>query len=147
MKHFGTATRILLVHNRYQQPGGEDTAFAAESKLLEAYGHHVVEYTSHNAQVSKMTRSALVKATLWNKAVNQELRALIRKERPQVAHFHNTFPLRLHPLRKCERPVPRPTGSVNYPLEGKLGLPESSATTTNSGVTPSIRSSGGSIIA
>jgi glycosyltransferase involved in cell wall biosynthesis len=40
-----------------------------------------------------MNRHTLVKATLWNQAVYRELRALIRRERPQVAHFHNTFPL------------------------------------------------------
>jgi len=31
--------RILLVHNHYQQPGGEDQVFAAEGKLLESFGH------------------------------------------------------------------------------------------------------------
>src|SRR5215212_8490978 len=85
--------RVLLVHNRYQQPGGEDKAFMAESKLLEAYGHQVLEYTVHNHMISKMSRPALVKAAIWNKAVCQELRNLIHKERPEVAHFHNTLPL------------------------------------------------------
>lgn len=85
--------RVLLLHNRYQQPGGEDKAFMAESKLLEAYGHQVLEYTVHNDLVSKMSRLALGKATIWNKAVYEELRRLIHKERPEVAHFHNTFPL------------------------------------------------------
>jgi glycosyltransferase involved in cell wall biosynthesis len=85
--------RVLLLHNRYQQPGGEDKAFIAESRLLEAYGHQVLEYTLHNDLVSKMSRPALAKAAIWNKTVYQELRSLIHKERPEVAHFHNTFPL------------------------------------------------------
>jgi glycosyltransferase involved in cell wall biosynthesis len=85
--------RILLVHNRYQQPGGEDKAFTAEAKLLEAHDHQVLEYTSHNNGVSKMSRPALAKATVWNGAVYRELRVLIHRERPQVVHFHNTFPL------------------------------------------------------
>jgi glycosyltransferase involved in cell wall biosynthesis len=85
--------RILLVHNEYQQPGGEDKAFAAEGELLEAHAHQVLEYRSHNNLVSKMNRLALAKATVWNSAVYRELRVLIRRERPQVAHFHNTFPL------------------------------------------------------
>ena len=34
--------RILLIHNRYLQPGGEDTVFEAERALLERYGHEVV---------------------------------------------------------------------------------------------------------
>src|SRR5215207_3493717 len=85
--------RVLLVHNRYQQPGGEDQVCAAEGELLEARGHQVLRYTSHNDEVGEMHRPALAKATVWNGAVYRELLALIRKDRPQVAHFHNTFPL------------------------------------------------------
>jgi glycosyltransferase involved in cell wall biosynthesis len=84
---------VLLLHNRYQQAGGEDQVFTAEGKLLEERGHRVLRYTLHNDQVSEMSRAGLAKATVWNGAVYRELRALIRKEQPQVAHFHNTFPL------------------------------------------------------
>lgn len=90
MKNF---MKVLLVHNYYQQPGGEDQVFASESELLETHGHSVVRYTAHNDKVSEMNSLSLVQATLWNKAVYSELRTLINKERPQVAHFHNTFPL------------------------------------------------------
>lgn len=86
-------TRVLLVHNRYQQAGGEDEVFAAEADLLEEHGHRVVRYTLHNDRITGMSRSALARATVWNGAVYRELRALIRKERPRVGHFHNTFPL------------------------------------------------------
>lgn len=85
--------RVLLLHNRYQQPGGEDGVFAAESDLLEARGHQVLQYTAHNDRVAKMGRPALARATVWNGEVYRELRDLIRRERPYVAHFHNTFPL------------------------------------------------------
>ena len=34
--------RLLLVHNYYQQRGGEDVVFEAEAKLLRERGHHVV---------------------------------------------------------------------------------------------------------
>src|SRR5215211_5272624 len=85
--------RLLLLHNHYQQPGGEDQVFAAEGELLEAHGHRVLRYTAHNDQVAKMSGSALARATVWNGVVYRELRALIRRERPEVAHFHNTLPL------------------------------------------------------
>ncbi len=84
---------MLLLHNRYQQAGGEDQVFAAEGELLEAHGHQVVRYVTHNDQVTKMSRPAVAKATVWNGTAYRELRALIRRERPQLAHFHNTFPL------------------------------------------------------
>ena len=85
--------KVLAVHNGYQQPGGEDQVFLAESALLESYGHRVVRYTRHNDQVTGMNRLSLAGNTLWSSGAYQELRALIRREKPQVAHFHNTFPL------------------------------------------------------
>lgn len=85
--------RILCLHNYYQQPGGEDQVFAAESALLTEKGHHVVRYIKENNQIASMGRFSLTQVTLWNSAVYRELRALIRQERPQVVHLHNTFPL------------------------------------------------------
>lgn len=37
--------RVLLVHNYYQQPGGEDQVFAAESSMLEEHGRQVFRHT------------------------------------------------------------------------------------------------------
>lgn len=85
--------KILLVHNYYQQPGGEDQVFLTEAALLETQGHCVVRYTLHNDQLAEMNPLPLIQATVWNKAVYRKLRALICRERPQVVHFHNTFPL------------------------------------------------------
>ncbi len=85
--------RILLVHNHYRQPGGEDQAFAAEGALLAAYGHRVVRYTLHNDQAEQRGRLRLMGNALWNNSVFHELRGLIQRERPHIVHFHNTFPL------------------------------------------------------
>jgi glycosyltransferase involved in cell wall biosynthesis len=85
--------RILAVHNYYQQPGGEEQIFNTEATLLQSYGHDVLRYTLNNEQITEMNSLALAKNTLWNSQVYQELRSLIRQEKPQVAHFHNTFPL------------------------------------------------------
>ena len=84
---------ILLVHNKYQQLGGEDTIFATEAELLESYGHRVWRYQVDNKAIEKMDRLELTKATLWNKKIYKEIRAIIREFKPQIAHFHNTFPL------------------------------------------------------
>lgn len=85
--------RILLAHNYYQQPGGEDGCFAEEAALLEERGHHVLRYTMHNNQIRAMSSLEVAGKTLWNRTAYRELRRLIRREKPQVAHFHNTFPL------------------------------------------------------
>ncbi len=85
--------RILTIHNYYQQPGGEEQIFNTETTLLEFYGHEVLRYTLDNDQIVGMNPLVLAKNTLWNSSVYQDLRSLIRREKPQVAHFHNTFPL------------------------------------------------------
>lgn len=84
---------VLLIHNAYQRPGGEDEVFAEEASLLESRGHRVLRYTAHNDSVAAMGRAALAGKTLWNQEAYRELRSAIRRGRPDVVHFHNTFPL------------------------------------------------------
>lgn len=85
--------KALLCHNHYQQPGGEDQVFADEARLLESRGHEVVRYTRHNDDVPEMKPLDVAKRTFWNRRTYQELRNLIRRERPDVLHATNTFPL------------------------------------------------------
>lgn len=88
--------KILVVHNAYQQRGGEDAVVGAEVRLLEANGHAVVRYERHNDEL--LGRGALggidaAVETVWSSKSFREMKALVEKERPDVAHFHNTFPL------------------------------------------------------
>jgi glycosyltransferase involved in cell wall biosynthesis len=85
--------KILAVHNRYQRPGGEDQVFVDETTLLETRNHRVLRYEVHNDQVKQVNRLTLAKDTVWNTSAYRELGALIRRERPDVVHFHNTLPL------------------------------------------------------
>lgn len=85
--------KVLLVHNHYQQPGGEDQVFTDETALLRAQDHKVFCYTASNDRIEGMSPLALAGATLWHQPIWRELRTLVRRERPHVAHFHNTFPL------------------------------------------------------
>ena len=85
--------RVLVLHNYYQQPGGEDQIFAAETRLLEAHGNEVIRFTMHNDVIRELGPLHAAKNLFWNSDVYAELRGLIRKTRPQVMHSHNTFPL------------------------------------------------------
>ncbi len=84
---------ILIVHNFYQQFGGEDGVFNTEAELLRSYGHQVVVVTRHNDSIRQIRRPMLAGATIWNSASYHELRETMRQHRPDVVHFHNTFPL------------------------------------------------------
>jgi glycosyltransferase involved in cell wall biosynthesis len=85
--------RILRVHNYYQQPGGEDQSFAAEIALLEQHGHEVIRFTVHNDAINSMGRLEVAGKTLWNREMYKQIAALIAREKPEIAHFENTFPL------------------------------------------------------
>ena len=86
-------SKILLAHNYYQQPGGEDTAFESEVNLLRERGHQVVEYIEHNDLIVKMNKVSLATQTLWSRNSYQKILTLIEKEKTNIAHFHNIFPL------------------------------------------------------
>ena len=110
--------RILVAHNRYQEPGGEDAVFAAEASLLESRGQVVVRYEVDNANIDAMSRPALARATIWNPQTVRDVRALIRRARPDVLHAHNTFPLispALYHAARAER-VPVVQTLHNYRL-------------------------------
>ncbi len=89
----GESLRVLMLHNFYQSRGGEDQVFRAEKTLLEDHGHEVITYTAHNDTIAGMGNVALLRGTFWNRDAYHQIRALIRKHRPEVLHAHNTFPL------------------------------------------------------
>ncbi|MBD1847788.1 glycosyltransferase [Cyanobacteria bacterium FACHB-63] len=85
--------RVLIVHNYYQQFGGEDQIFQTEASLLESQGHAVHRYTLHNNQIGEAVPIKTGMNTLWNFQSYRSLRSQIREFKPDVTHFHNTFPL------------------------------------------------------
>ena len=56
--------RVLIAHNFYQQPGGEDQVFRSELALLESRGHRPVAFEMHNDDVRGMGKIALTGATM-----------------------------------------------------------------------------------
>lgn len=47
---------ILIVHNYYQIPGGEDTVVANENGMLEKHGHKVMLYSRNSAELKQMSK-------------------------------------------------------------------------------------------
>jgi glycosyltransferase involved in cell wall biosynthesis len=90
----GESMKILLVHNRYQQAGGEDVVFQQEKKNLERAGHHVVTYERSNHEIeqfSALQRAMLVKRIVWAADSRREFDQLLAREAPDLVHVHNTF--------------------------------------------------------
>jgi glycosyltransferase involved in cell wall biosynthesis len=88
--------KVLLVHNRYRHSGGEDEVVLRESELLRSAGHEVQEYTRHNSEIVEdgiLSKAKVAMRTLWAWDSVSGLRSLLKRLKPDVAHFHNTFPL------------------------------------------------------
>jgi len=87
---------VLVIHNRYQQPGGEDAVVRAEVDLLRSAGNRVALYTRNNSDIAGyglLQKASLLASTTWNRKTHADIRALIRQHRPDVAHCHNFLPL------------------------------------------------------
>ncbi len=85
-----------MAHCRYRQAGGEDASFAAESGMLRDRGHPVLSYTRDNHEIDDyglVAKLTLPWRTVWAADSRRHLAELLRQERPDVAHFQNTFPL------------------------------------------------------
>jgi glycosyltransferase involved in cell wall biosynthesis len=85
--------KIVLVHNYYQRPGGEDVVFAAEAALLRQKGHEVVQYTEDNRCIKGVRQIAVAAHTIWSGSTRHRLLRILHGVRCDVVHFHNTFPL------------------------------------------------------
>lgn len=86
--------KILLVHNSYQQEGGEDAVVEQESQLLARMGHCVVEYRRSNREIqhySAFGRVIFARRAVWAADSRHEVGNLLGKHKALVAHVHNTF--------------------------------------------------------
>jgi glycosyltransferase involved in cell wall biosynthesis len=86
--------KIVLVHNEYQQPGGEDVVFIQEKQILERAGHQVILYQRSNHEITDLStfdRLLLPARVIWSAKSHREFGSLLAAERPDIVHVHNTF--------------------------------------------------------
>ncbi len=63
--------KIMLVHNQYQRPGGEDVVFEQERQLLQRAGHELSIYQRSNVEIDERVihgRIELVKTHSFGEA-------------------------------------------------------------------------------
>lgn len=88
--------KILQIHNYYQQPGGEESVMNTEADLLQKNGHTVLKYTCSNDAISQSSLVSNITTginTIWSFKHYNAVKALLKRERPDVCHVHNSFPL------------------------------------------------------
>ncbi|MDD5109208.1 MAG: glycosyltransferase [Candidatus Omnitrophica bacterium] len=87
--------KILVIHNHYLEKGGEDEVFNAEVKLLEEHGHKVILYEKTNEYIKSLPflKKFIFAFTepSFSKTVYEEIKEIVKKEKPDIAHVHNIF--------------------------------------------------------
>jgi glycosyltransferase involved in cell wall biosynthesis len=91
--------KILILHNRYRQPGGEDAVFRAEARLLASYGHSVetLEVDNEIQGSNRLIGAAqLAAGTVWSWTSHARVADMCYRHQPDIVHVHN-FWMRLSP--------------------------------------------------
>ena len=100
-----------MVHNFYQIGGGEHTVFENEKRLLKEHGHDLIEYTRDNTELNhSLWKKLLLPFTVvFSLRTYREIKRIIRMEKIDLVHCHNTFmlisPSVYYAARKCGVPV------------------------------------------
>jgi len=102
--------KILIIHNKYQQSGGEDCVFLNELTLLKENGH-IVETVLFDNRTIKSTLDKLLTAVgcIFNFKSYFLIIDKIKRFKPDIIHVHNFFPL-ISPsvffaASKCDVPI------------------------------------------
>src|SRR5260221_7293805 len=85
--------KILLIQNYPKNPGGEKTVVEQETALLRDHNHQVINYIRSNDEIDALGRwqkMTLPKRAIWASDAMRDIRGLIQREKPDVAHIHNT---------------------------------------------------------
>jgi glycosyltransferase involved in cell wall biosynthesis len=86
--------KVMMVHNTYQQAGGEDIVFESEKHLLERNGHEVIPYVRSNTELRNASLAdwiAVVPRMVWSSKTRHEFAVELDSGRPDIVHIHNTF--------------------------------------------------------
>lgn len=86
--------RVIIVHNHYQQPGGEDVAVQDDYGVLVNHGHQVRLLEANNEHIRNFVARAQTALTaVYSPSSKRRMAALISEFRPDLVHVHNFFPI------------------------------------------------------
>ena len=86
--------RILIVHNRYKELGGEDAVVKSESEMLQTAGHSVrVISKSNDIIVGNQTKIKVFLSSNFNKTSADWIKKEIKSFDPDIVHIHNFWPV------------------------------------------------------
>jgi glycosyltransferase involved in cell wall biosynthesis len=118
--------RILIVHNEYAKPSGEEHAAEAIAELLKIQGHEVFWFTRSSAEISS-SLAGCVKAFfagIYNPFAAKALAKTLEDIKPDIVQVQNLYPLLsasiFRPIK--QRRIPIVMRCPNYRLFCPNGL-------------------------
>ncbi|AJE50635.1 glycosyltransferase family 4 protein [Paenibacillus polymyxa] len=100
-------SKVLIIHNFYQQSGGEDKVVEQESAMLRSRGIETEHYYVHNDSIQSKGLANMAKLAVeatWSFPEFKRIKGLLLRVKPDVVHVHNFFPV-ISPsvYHACER--------------------------------------------
>lgn len=84
--------KILFIHNKYKQYGGEDAALELEASLLKEKGHLVQVLLFDNKEIEGLfSKIKIGRGAFYNINSAKRLETVINHFKPDVIHIHNMF--------------------------------------------------------
>jgi glycosyltransferase involved in cell wall biosynthesis len=86
--------RVLIAHNRYRRPGGEERHVELLERGLTQAGVEVHRFERNSAELDRsVTKRATAALTLAYRPGGGGITRALAERRPSVVHFHNLWPL------------------------------------------------------
>lgn len=88
--------KVLVVHNYYQEKGGEYVAVTNQINLFKSNGIDSSLFTKESLEFKSQPIAEKIFAipeTIYSRKSYNEIKAIVEQEKPDVAHVHNVFPL------------------------------------------------------
>jgi glycosyltransferase involved in cell wall biosynthesis len=85
--------KILMLHNHYLTPGGEDHSTAAEVALLTDSGCQVELLEEDNRRITQLGNARTAVRTVWSRESHQRVTDKLRTGNFDILHVQNFFPL------------------------------------------------------
>ena len=95
--HNQAQLKVLQIHNHYlEKTGGEFNVADMDKNILESLGHSVIRYIRDNIEIlhyNRFQRIVLFFRSFWSFKAKKDIRKILFKEKPDIVHVHNFFPL------------------------------------------------------
>jgi glycosyltransferase involved in cell wall biosynthesis len=90
--------KVVVAHNRYREaiPSGENVIVDTEVAQLRAAGVDVLSFQRSSDSIGELPaaeKALLPISPIYGRSAQRDLAALLERERPDVLHLHNPYPL------------------------------------------------------